>query len=193
MLDFVENFIFLRPLNYLRVSHNDARLYNVTLPAFFTALFALPLLFVGEANFYGSKGLLEGVSGLLALIAPFYIAALAAVATFNGQANLDDQMKGVNPPSLTMRVKGKMTEPKILTLRHFLSLMFGYCSLLSLILFILNVAVRFYSDFDGMREVPHADILGVLFLLAYGFFFMQLFVITVLGLYFLSDKIHRPN
>ena len=78
-----------------------------------------------------------------------------------------------------------------LNFRHFLSLLFGYCGLLSLALFLVSVLAQFLASSDLGLPFLMQCILEVVFLSAYFYFFFQLIFSTFLGIYFLSDKLHR--
>ncbi len=190
---FFEKYILFRSLNYLRVSHNDSSKYNFSIPAVFTVIIVLVFQFlVKENNIYGKDGFLDEISSVLMILSPFYIAALAAVATFNGQDALDKPVSGIEPTVLSVLVRGNMAEIEI-TLRHFLSLMFGYCSFMSLSLFFSNLFVRYIALNSFFKTSFYVEILGWIYLLIFIFFLMQLMITTLLGLYFLCDKLHRPG
>src|SRR5258706_8987546 len=72
---------------------------------------------------------------LLQVLTGFYIASLAAVATFN-KPGLDDPMAG-DPPTLREDYCA-ITTVKPLTRRRFLCLLFGYLSWLSLFLYFIG-------------------------------------------------------
>ena len=190
-MNWIEKYILLRSLNYIRVSHRDAVAYNYIIPIIFSILLIAPICFlVPENNIYGVGGILSEFSSLLVILAPFYIVALAAVATFDGSPSFNEVMEGIKPPVLKVLDRG---QEKImpLTMRHFLSLMFGYCSLLSLVLFLANVLVRYIAQNTNITDWIYAEYLGLSFFALYIFFLMQLITTTLLGLYFLSDKLHR--
>ncbi|WP_225028547.1 hypothetical protein [Xinfangfangia pollutisoli] len=79
-----------------------------------------------------------------------------------------------------------------LTMRQFLSLLFGYCSAISMILFLFSLIVPFLIGPDAKFE-------GASFLLQWVGFVIFLFLLfhmlvaTFLGMYYLSDKMHRPE
>src|SRR5580698_6252766 len=91
----------LVPVNYLRIKHGETVLqskavYDFVLPAILTAVTVGICLWVGaplavESHTELAKHLLD----LLALMVVFYMAALAAVATFD-RAGIDDTFKGLN-------------------------------------------------------------------------------------------------
>lgn len=130
---------------------------------------------------------LVGASSQLLMILPgFYIAALAAIATFSSPTmdqGLDSEAR------LKRREHGADIERK-LTRRRFLCLLFGYLSFLSLVLALLSglpsslEPARFFQDAEW-RNLCRIVCTGV-----YGLFFMQLISLTLLGLFYLTDRIH---
>lgn len=71
--------------------------------------------------------------------APFFIAALAVVSTFAGPELFSEPFKMKEP--VTLHVIGERGEPELkdVTPRHFLSLLLGYCCLLSLVPFLVSI------------------------------------------------------
>src|SRR5579859_4846912 len=116
------------PLNYLRIEHKSKRKYDLYIPLFVAILIGVlisesPL----KINIFGSRGLIEGVDSLLQTLVGFYIASLAAIATFN-KASLDFEMPG-DPPKLRVTQHGHSAKEP-LTRRRFLCFMFGYLAFL---------------------------------------------------------------
>lgn len=192
-MKYIESILILRSLNFIRVKHNDALTYNLVLPISLTIIL-LSLLYSlsNQVNLYGPQGIIHELSSFLLILTPFYIAALAAISTFNGNAALDEPMKGIKAPTLVILVRGTYQITN-LSLRHFLSLMFGYCSVLSLSLFLSNVFIRHFANNSILRSYEISHYVGILFFVCFLFFLMQLVTITLLGLYFLSDKLHRHD
>jgi hypothetical protein len=111
------------------------------------------------------------ISGLLQILPGFYIASLAAIATFN-KGNMDQYMPEPTP-TVNVRVRGHSL-PIRLTRRRMLSLLFGYLSFLSLLLFLLIILAN--SVYLTMKIViPTSWHLRValLFLLVYGMLFWE--------------------
>lgn len=194
MTSFIETNVPLRIFGYLRIKHGYRMHYNIWIPGFLTGLFFVGAISIAdELPSVGDKGLLGDFSQLLAILSPFYLAALAAVSTFGGKVNFDSPIEMKNPPEITHFVKGRWDTPKVLTTRQFLSLLFGYCAAVSIILFLVTVlsekanainvgaawSARFYLDY-GIS-------------LSFLFVFFHMITASFLGIYYLSDKIHRDN
>lgn len=84
-------------------------------------------------DIFGDHGIVQGVNGLLQILTGFYIASLAAVATFNKQS-MDEVMPG-EPPIVDVR-GGKIEQ---LTRRRFVCSMFGYLAFISLFVYLIGI------------------------------------------------------
>src|SRR5947209_7182579 len=123
-----------RPVSYLAI--HDASKWKIDwmLPIFCAGITAVILLSIPvRPTIFGGSGILSQLSGLLQILPGFYIASLAAIATFNKE-NMDHYMPEPTP-TVTVRV-GAQSCPIRLTRRRMLSLLFGYLSFLSLLLFL---------------------------------------------------------
>ncbi len=131
------------PLIYLRIRQGSGPFASKStvdwvVPIFLGVItlivvYALP----GRINLLGPDGLITRFLDLLELLAAFFIAALAAVATFE-RAGLDEPMKGSSPATLRRYRKsaqGNVEGP--LTRRQYICYLFGYLSFISLLFFIL--------------------------------------------------------
>ena len=187
----LENARLLRPLNYLRINGEGLTFYNWFCPVLFSsAACSYLFLYPGEVRISGeTQTVLGQLASLLAVLPGFYIAALAAVATF--QRDIMDMELSGNSVSLKAQENGCLKE-RNLTRRRFLCYLFGYLSFLSFALFLavslLQVAspTAFLASFNG-PFVLYADwaILGIFML-----FFCQLISVTMLGLFYLADRMH---
>ena len=193
MMSGIEKIIALRILNYWRVRHGYARQYNIFIPFFLTFVVSISILeFSTNLNFSGSNGLLGKFSQILAILAPFYIASLAAVTTFAAQTNFDEPFLMVSPPKISHFEQGQWIE-RLLTLRQFLSLLFGYCSVISFFLFLISIFVPsvFLTEACCKSDLFYWG--DRVFLIVFLFAFCHMLVATLLGLYYLCDKMHRPS
>jgi hypothetical protein len=123
---------------------------------------------------------LKGIRDLIALFAAFFVAALAAVATF-ARPSLDEYMAGTTP----------QLGRRKLTRRQFVCYLFGYLAVLAFSLFLAIVAAEIVAP-SLRRGIPPGALwwlqagLGTLFVLA----FWNMVVTTLLGIYFLVARIH---
>jgi len=191
-MPFFERSVFLRALNFLRVRHPFALRYSFLYPLALTLLVGGAFFkFSPNVDVYGRDGLISQLSPFLAIFAPFFLAALAAVSTFQGANFLDApfQMEG----EVTLVIAGERGFPEAIkvTPRHFLSLLFGYCCVVSLTLFLLTIAVPLLSGGVSDYFAGWAAFVGWLGFGLFLFFFFQIILSTLLGVYYLSDKFHR--
>ncbi|MCZ4260545.1 hypothetical protein O4G76_06775 [Limimaricola sp. G21655-S1] len=140
------------------------------------------------------EGLIPSFLPVLSVLTPFYIAALAAVATFAGPASVDKPFEMSEPVLLEVLGAGGEWEFMNVTPRHFLSFLFGYCTAISIFLLCFSMFSSFFPGVlavitYGGGELP----IGLIVLLfVFMFFLSQLLINTFLGVYYLSDRLHRP-
>jgi len=180
------------PLSYLRIDRRGKVFDELVLPLFFLLLtFLVFWLLDWKIVVFGSSGLVSGVGSYLQVVTGFYIASLAAVATFN-QKNMDVRMAG-DSPTLTVEWKGRRLEEQ-LTRRRFLCFLFGYLSFLSIFVYFGGVGANLIAQ-PLVTVVPKA----YMFWVKWGFVSIYLFVVynlictTLLGLYYMTERIHRPE
>lgn len=194
----------LVPCNYIRIRYGSSRisskvLYDWVLPALLTAatiglltLLAIPLEISGHA------AATAGLSNLLALLIAFYMAALAAVATF-GRTDIDQKLRGGDAILWVLNHKTWKREPKALTYRQFICYLFGYLSFLALVLFIALLSFNLLWDrieavaskYMWGEAISSCAETGLFVLFVFGFW--QLFIASLVGIYFLTDRIHTIN
>jgi hypothetical protein len=125
------------------------RTYTTWLPLFLTILTVIFYVLLPERPaLVGSNGLLGSLLTLVSTLPGFYIAGLAAVATF-GSATMDHEMPAP-APEVKIRVRGRLISVK-LTRRLFLSYLFSYLVVLSFGLCFTLIAIN--------ALVPSIDIL----------------------------------
>ncbi|MBK8901686.1 MAG: hypothetical protein IPM53_10920 [Anaerolineaceae bacterium] len=180
----------LQPLDYLRIRHARMGFYIFWLPLVMSVITVVVfLLLPSTAQGIIPRGIVPAVTGLLQILTGFYIAALAAVATFDRPA-MDEPMRGT-PPTLKVK-RGGRGEEQALSRRRFLSLLFGYLSFVSLFVYIAGSVAPTIEENIKLIAQPTwiARIMWGLFIV-FLFVFFNLFVSTLLGLYYLTDRIHR--
>jgi hypothetical protein len=194
------------PINYLRIHsgtdfiHSKAT-YDFVMPgllacATWTFFWWLSLSFA----IFDHPVLVKRIADLLTLMIVFYMAALAAVATFDREG-IDEPLEG-EPATLKVPDPddgGKRIE-KVLTYRQFISYLFGYLSFLSLILYVYVMACD-----EGWKRLelhfrPSATVYRVLTgyvdpVLSFVLFaaMWQLIITSLLGIYFLTERIQTLN
>lgn len=185
-------FQLLRPFGYLAIHHPRKKIIDWYIPLLLAFLSLGVLFFLrGRANVWGDGGLVENLQGLIQGLPGFYIAALAAVATFGAKFGLDALIPKPTPTISTIYGSGKIEIG--LTRRRFLCLLFAHLTALSISLSIGSAFLRYLSKafYDSSPLILTTGFVFGSF--AYFVFLFQLVVVSFWGLYYLSDRIHQPD
>jgi len=169
-------------VSYLKVRHKEKLWYDLYYPLVLSlVLTGVDFVLPHRIDFFGKDGFLSGMTGLLQILAGFYIASLAAVATFQ-KPGLDDFMSG-KPPEL-----GK----EKLTRRRFLCLLFAYLSAASIALYFIGLGAYLLKN-NVVGIVPFELFVPVrsAFVLLYTFLLSNVMTTTLLALHYVSDKMHK--
>ena len=124
----------LYPLMYLRIKHPQKRAIDWIYPALLAIVtVGLPVItgLHKHINLYGSEGVINYILGYVQTLPGFYIAALAAISTFN--KNDMDRLMPNPAPTLNAKIRGKI-EIINLTRRKFLSAMFSFLTAESILI-----------------------------------------------------------
>lgn len=192
MMRSIEKTVFLRSLNYLRVSHGYALRYNWIYPLLLGGATALGILkLVPVTSLFEADGFMRSFTPVLSILAPFYIAALAAVATFSGNKSVDRPFDMSQPVLLKVIGDGGDWENIDVTPRHFLSLLFGYCTSLSILLLLVSIFAPFIAKLAETTSCNWTAFSLSAVFLVFAVLLSQLILGTLLGVYFLADRIHR--
>jgi hypothetical protein len=188
------NHVLLRPFAYLSITHGSSRLpvLNWALPLLSScALIAGAAWIAPSINVFHAGGVIDKLVGFIQTLPGFYLAALAAVATF-GREGLDQLMPGT-PPRVRIVYKGALREVE-LTRRRMLTMMFSYLTALSISLTLFGIGGLVVVDqvsallADGLRPMVR-----VAAAFAFLVFTAQMIVITMWGLYYLGERMHTPD
>lgn len=181
----------LTPFRYLQIKHVVKHRIDFVLPAIVGLLMSGVVLALGsKVPIFGGEGYVSLITGLLQILTGFYIASLAAVATFPSPT-LDQPLDG-EPATLNENRKG--VGKKIhLTRRRFLCFLFGHLALLS-------IGLYFVGGLANLMSTAVAELVPIyahwwvraIFVVLYSVTSAHLFLVTMLGLYYLSYRIHRP-
>lgn len=124
----------------------------------------------------------------------FFIAALAAIATFD-KKDLDELMASPSPRIKISRNGG--VEEIRLSRRRYLTLMFSFLTSESILIIVITAF--------SLKAIPsickilisknlYFPVIGNVFLFFLFFlFFWQLIIVSFYGLYYLGERIHQPN
>lgn len=190
-------YMVLRPFAYLQIEHPEKEKFDWHIPAILSACTtALFILFANVDSVFIKDGLVDKLISLLQILPGFYIAALAAIATFQ-KPNIDELMPDPTP-SVEIMIRGEQNCIK-LTRRRFLSMLFSFLAAESIILcffmiFLLQAefkpVIATWLDFFPVTYLKLWRGLGLATVL---FFFWQIVTASLLGLYYLGDRLHQPN
>ncbi len=171
----------IAPFRYLAIRHVMKPRFDWGWPIILTAItMAVFWLLPVKPEILGDTGFLKGVRDLIALLAAFFVVALATVATFSRES-LDRPMQGTTPT-----LAGRQ-----LSRREFVCYLFGYLAVLSFVLFLAAVAAQIITPSLRLELSITAlwwvkAISGTVF--AFGFW--NMFVTTLFGIYFLVERVH---
>lgn len=188
------NSMLLRPFLYLRIRHSTSTLpwMNWGVPAVIAAVTLAEFgLLAPSVNLFHASGVFDRLLGFIQSLPGFYLAALAAVATF-GRPDLDELMPGT-PPTAPILYHGKSRVVE-LTRRRFLSLLFSYLTALSIAI-TLTLVVGLPVVDQVRAALPSGFVAAARCLVAAPvlFFTSQLVVVTLWGLYYLGERMHTPD
>jgi hypothetical protein len=182
------SFIFyqlFRPFSYLRIKHEDKWIYDWLIPLLLSGVtLVVVYVFIPLPNVIGTSGLINELTDFVSILPGFFIAALAAVATFN-KNDIDQLM--ANPPTIEIMHHGNplMIE---MTRRRFLCVLFSYLTAISIFLVI-------FTKIGLLIVVPasYQAVLSWIGVILYFYFLWQMVTATILGLYYLGERLHTPQ
>lgn len=179
--------LLLAPLRYWSIQHPVKRRWDLVLPTISSAVLTAALIFWPSVpSPYGAGGFLSSLQNLFAILGGFFVSALTLVAT-SSTASLLQPLAGTP----RVRLAGQAGP---LTRQRFLALLFGYLAFSSFMLYAIGfMATLIAPGLKAMLPVVlHAYASGI-FLLAYNFWLSHLFVSTMIGLYYFTDRLTRTD
>ncbi|MEM7329456.1 MAG: hypothetical protein AAF437_11995 [Pseudomonadota bacterium] len=179
------------PLNYLKIrvgkdeKFNPLWVTNFVLPAVGAGAFCVLYVALDQSiSLIGEDGLFRHILSLAQILVPFFIAALAAVASMNGTW-LDQNLRGSRPTTLN----GRQIKRRELVIR-----MFGYLAYITLLTYLIIVSLIVIGPLLA-EAVPFETLVwfkvAILFLVVS--VFANIIITTFMSLYFLTDRLHEPN
>lgn len=167
----------LTGFRYLAIQGTEKRTIDVWVPLLLTVP-TIAALYSLNAGLLSERGLVPQLNGMLQVLFAFFVASLAAVATFANSA-------------LTQPAIGLTLADKPLLRRQFLCYLFGYLSVLSLFLYLAGVgailAHSWLAKFGSLAWVRWGAAT------IYCLVFWNMVTVTLLGLHYLVDRVHRPD
>ncbi|EBS2696121.1 hypothetical protein ZQ65_24090 [Salmonella enterica subsp. enterica serovar Newport] len=166
------------PVDYVRIKHPEKRFFDCVLPVITAIAITIVISVLPKSvSIIGKDSLVSLVNGILQILSGFYIASMAAVATFSKEG-MDDVMQG-EPPKLK---KQKLTR------RKFLTYLFGYLAFMSIALYFIGGALQLTSS--SIKELHLSSILKAALLFCYLTAVCNIIYTTALGMFFMIDKMH---
>lgn len=181
--------MLLSPLKYLAIRHPFKRTWDFVYPGISTVIVtAMIYVFPKIGNIFGSSNsYITGLTSILVVLGGFFVASLTLVATAPSVV-LDTPLLG--HPQITL---GR--SERVLSRRAFLCYLFGYLSFSCFCLVMLGylatlaapglVANGFVNAHKAWFELP--------FVTAYTYWVFQVFFATLVGLYYFSERLAKPD
>jgi len=194
----METYQLFRWWKYRHIKHEGMTSFVWWFPLILTIILMLGyILSPSKPNILGDGGVLAAFTIALSVLPGFLIAGLATVAAI--QNDYVDQELPEPTPTITHKVRGVVTEVN-LTARLFLLSLFSYISILSIILLIVSAiggglfdSATVASYTDDIGEEWFRQVMEILFLSIYAYFLASLFVSLMHGIYFISERVHKPD
>lgn len=183
-----------RPFAFLCIKHKSLLWIQWWIPTIACVAITGLLTFSPEKiRLFGDRSYTNYTVSILTTLPGFFIAALAAVATFL-RPELD---KEIPQPTPTIKIfnNGQKTEVE-LTHRVFLCYMFAYLTAISLTTITICV---FLDLLNSGYTKSIVELLNTGCIIAFRFFYIaiitwlnsSILVVTLFGLYFLAERIHK--
>ena len=187
---FRKHFKVFSVLSFLKLSGVDVRWYQWLYPTIFAAVLFVVFRWFGKPVLtFEIEKLIFDINSMMGKLVGFYIASLAAVSSFKNK-NLDKEMKG-HATTLTFKRQGRNNK-ETLSRRRFLVILFGYCTALSILLFVSGTLYLHlsFNSFDPLWN-QLVEIAKICAWAVYTWMLCSLLVVTLLGLYYLVERMHR--
>jgi len=184
----------LRPFGYLTIKGVRGKpIYDWLIPFVLSALSMgyFQILNVDIKSLFSDGNFIKNTVSFVSILPGFYIAALAAIATFN-RKEIDFPLtsdngtpyvyvKGVKENGIPYTTREKITR------RIFLCMLFAFLTAESILLIMLN-------NFSlPLIATIHSTLYLNIYLFTFLIILWQLFVTTFFGLYYLGERIHSNN
>ncbi|MGA4112647.1 hypothetical protein ACI2VH_16080 [Ralstonia nicotianae] len=184
----------LRPFSYWTIKFNRKALLDWGYPfvaAALTAAVVFGLSRYQHVTIFGDSGLIAKLISFVQNLPGFYIAALAAIATFN-RVDIDRAMPAPTP-KINIQLRGQTVAIE-LTRRRFLCALLAFLTAESLLLILSGIlALVVAPSVKAAIPAQAQPWIVVASSTIYLVFFWQMLIVTFLGLFYLGDRIHQPD
>ncbi|MBN6513501.1 hypothetical protein [Acinetobacter pittii] len=192
--------LIYRPIAYLSIKLSDGSSQkfdlDIKIPFYIALGISIILIilnyFDNSINIFGKENnLLSPIISFYQAMPGFYIAALAAIATFPS-ASMNKAMPEPTPYLLIdSKLEDKSTNRDYLSRRRFLCYMFAYLAFISIIFFFIAIIFNYAYSFSLLNLSELLFIAGYFTsCLIVSFIVLQTIFITFLGLWYLGHRIH---
>lgn len=184
----------LQPLSYLAIRHPQKWKVDWLFPVVIALVCTgLSISDGWISDVYRAGGPVSMLLGFFSSLPGFYIAALAAIATF-GRNDIDNVLPEPTP-TVKLVTRGENVLVK-LTRRRFLAMLFAFLTCESIALVMYSVMFLSYGGVVADLQAFEGG-LGKFFILVMTFIYytllMQMLAATFWGLYYLGFKLHEPQ
>lgn len=181
----------LKPAIYLSIKMDDGKksTLDFLLPSTIAIIFSVILMWLYKAYeidvFSEKHNLMSGISGFIQTLPGFFIAALAAIATFPNA-----MMNNILPePTPYLENSNGMVQDK-LSRRRLLSYLFSYLTFISIIGYFMVVLVVFLQSLNLKLPPITSDIFYFIGCFLPILLLAHIVCLTFFGLWYLGDRIH---
>jgi hypothetical protein len=186
------------PFSYLLVRQNELSffqsraLFEVIAPLIIGLLFSFLYLIGFRPTLIGAGGLFSSISDLCQLLAAFFLAALAAVATFSNE-NLD---KGVRGGKATIKQWSNEMQRNVeieISRRAYLTRMLGFLAWLALVQFVVISIFESMEGFVFLSSVIAVNLINsILFGLGVAVF-LNMWIVTASAIIFFISRLNSDE
>lgn len=184
---------------YRRIKHPKMHQYVWTVPLMITGIITAGMVMLPVSpSISGKDGVLDTVVQVAAILPGFFLAALAAVSTFQ-RPEMDVDMPSP-APEVKLRIGADTIETTV-TRRMFLSYLFSYLTIVSLALvafctlanFIAPSVIWWISSIGSNWAGVISCILQVAVFSFVTYWCASILTTTLHGIFFLTERMHQPN
>ncbi|MBZ6528966.1 hypothetical protein HZZ09_03315 [Acinetobacter nosocomialis] len=187
--------MIIKPLDYIKItwksetsagkSYNAKKWVDIYLPLLFSTTITLVMIFLlvlFKFKIFFTSDSFSLLTSFLQTLPGFYIAALAAIVSFNSpkldEIDFSDSPIDINNYNMSFR--------------RFLTNTFAYLAWISIFLILFCLIIKYiFESISPINIDIYFIVVYSLLLVPLMFFVSQLFSITAMSLFYLGDRIHR--